>query len=738
METLNRTQGKDTTVRLVVPRDPEVARQLDPTLAEHKLPAAEAYLLERGYIAPTNLDLTWDTYTITPAGLEWLEEGLPDKETAFDSARGGEGEEERRRLAGVEDPPPQVPSSEAGPQAALEGTQEPSEAAQTPAAAPPEAVKYTRFRQVVLDYLRGAKGSLFFAAVCMLGVTLMELLRPWPLAIVFDHVLADKPLPSYLSPFQGLFQGGKMLPLLAIAIAIVLIAVFTGIFAYLQVYITSRIGSELVYTLRRRLFAHLQRLSLAFHNRSKSGEHLTKVVSDTNTLRDIFTELALNTASQLLTFVGMFGIMFFLNWQLALVVMATIPLLVGVIFYRYRAAKSSSKKQRKKEEEIANRVTEVLSTVPLVQAFSREEHEEERFEAESGEYLRESIRNARIEAVATRSVTIISAFGTGAVVLVGALQVLAGTISPGDLLIFTAYLQSMYKPLRSMAKLSTRYSKAATSAERIGEVLEIEPDIKDAPDAVVAPPLRGEISFEDVSFDYGDDNEVLEGVSFDVLPGQRVALVGASGAGKSTLVSLILRLHEPRSGAIRIDGRDIKDYKLKSMRQQIGIVLQDSVLIGTTIKENIAYGKLDATTEEIIQAAKAANAHDFIMDLEDGYETVIGERGDTLSGGQRQRIAIARAIIRNTRILILDEPMAGLDVESEAKVQEALDRLMAGKTSLVITHDLHAVAGADLILVLENGRIVEHGSHDNLMAESRHYRQLHDLKLGRYDAGDLS
>jgi ATP-binding cassette, subfamily B, bacterial len=623
-----------------------------------------------------------------------------------------------------------------GPQAALERTQEPSEAVLTPAAQ--KAAKYSRFRQVVLDYLRRAKGSLFFAAACMVGVTVMELLRPWPLAIVFDHILGERPLPWYLSPFQGLFQDGKMLPLLAIVIAIVLIAVFTGIFAYLQVYITSRIGSELVYTLRRRLFAHLQRLSLTFHNRSKSGEHLTKVVSDTNTLRDIFTELALNTTSQSLTFVGMFGIMFFLNWQLALVVMATIPLLAGVIVYRFRAAKSSSRRQRKKEEEIANRVTEVLSTVPLVQAFSREEHEEERFEVESGEYLRESIRNARIEAVATRSITIISAFGTAGVVLVGALQVLAGVISPGDLLVFAAYMQSMFKPLRSMARFSTRYSKAAASAERIGEVLEIEPDIKDAPDAVVAPSLRGEISFDDVSFDYGDDNEVLEGVSFEVLPGQRVALVGVSGAGKSTLVSLILRLHEPRRGAIQIDGRNIKDFKLKSLRQQIGIVLQDSVLFGTTIKENIAYGKLDATTEEIIQAAKAANAHDFIMDLEDGYETIIGERGDTLSGGQRQRIAIARAIIRNAPILILDEPMAGLDVESEAKVQEALDRLMAGKTSLVITHDLHAVAGADLILVLENGRIVEHGSHDNLMAQSRHYRQLHELKPGRHEVGDLS
>jgi ATP-binding cassette subfamily B protein len=611
-------------------------------------------------------------------------------------------------------------------------------AAQTPAAAPPEAAKYPRFRQVVLDYLRGAKGSLFFAALAMLGVTLMELLRPWPLAIVFDHVLADKPFPWYLSPFQGLFQDGKVLPLLAIAISIGLIAILTGVFAYLQVYITSRIGSELVYTLRRRLFAHLQRLSLTFHNRSKSGEHLTKVVSDTNTLRDVFTELALNTASQLLTFVGMFGIMLFLNWQLALVVMVTVPLLVGVFLYRFRAAKSSSKKQRRKEAEITNRVTEVLSTLPLVQAFSREEHEEERFEAESGEYLRESIRNARIEAVVTRSVTIISAFGTAAVVLVGALQVLEGKISAGDLLVFTGYLQSMYKPLRSMAKLSTRYSSAAVSAERIGEVLEVEPDVKDAPDAVEAPPLRGEISFDDVSFDYGDVNDVLESVSFDVLPGQRVALVGASGAGKSTLASLILRLHEPRRGAIRIDGRNIKDYKLKSLRQQIGIVLQDSVLFGTTIRENIAYGKLDATMEEIIETAKAANAHDFIMDLEDGYETVIAERGDTLSGGQRQRIAIARAIIRNAPILILDEPMAGLDVESEAKVQEALDRLMAGKSSLVITHDLHAVAGADLILVLEGGRIVEHGRHENLIAQNQHYRQLHDVKLGRYDDEELA
>jgi ABC-type multidrug transport system fused ATPase/permease subunit len=448
---------------------------------------------------------------------------------------------------------------------------------------------------------------------------------------------------------------------------------------------------------------------------------MTKIVSDTNTLKDVFAESALTASANILTFVGMFAIMFFLDWHMGLVVLATLPLLGGTLYYRFRAAKASSQRQRKREAVIATRISEVMSTVPLVQAFGRERHEQERFEA-----------------VATRSVVVIGTLGSAAVVLVGSLQVLAGRMTPGDLLLFSSYVGSMYKPVRNLARLSNKYSKAIVSAERISGILEVEPEIQDAPGAVEAPELAGEVVFEDVSFDYGDDDGVLKDVSFTIRPGQRVALVGASGAGKSTLASLILRLYQPQEGSIHIDGVNIRDYKLKSLRRQIGIVLQDSVLFGATIRENIAYGRLDATDDEIEAAARAANAHDFIVRLEDGYDTVLGERGDTLSGGQRQRIAIARAIIRNVPILILDEPMAGLDVESEAKIQEALDRLMAGKTSLVITHDLHAVAEADLILVLEDGRIVEHGSHDNLMAQSRHYRQLQDFKLGRYDAQELS
>jgi ATP-binding cassette, subfamily B, bacterial len=589
----------------------------------------------------------------------------------------------------------------------------------------------TRFRQVIFGYLREAKASLALATLCTLGVTLTELLKPWPLKIIFDYVLLGKALPGYLAFMGGLLDSGRTTFLVTMVGAMVVMAVLIGVFTYLQVYVTSRIGNELVYTLRRTLFAHLQRLSLSFHNRTRSGEHMTKIVSDTNTLKDVFAESALTGSSHILTFVGMFAVMFFLDWRLGLVVFATLPLLGGTLYYRYRAAKASSRRQRKREAVIATRISEVMSTVPLVQAFGRERHEQERFEAESSEFLEESIRNARIEAVATRSVVVIGALGTAAVVLVGSLQVLAGRMTPGDLLLFTSYVQSMYKPVRNLARLSNKYSKATVSAERISEILEVEPEIQDAPDAVDASELAGEVVFEDVSFDYGDDESVLKDLSFAVRPGQRVALVGASGAGKSTLVSLILRLYQPQEGSIRIDGVNIRDYKLKSLRRQIGIVLQDSVLFGATIRENIAYGRLDATDEEIEAAARAANAHEFIVRLEDGYDTVLGERGDTLSGGQRQRIAIARAVIRDARVLILDEPMTGLDVESEARIQEALDRLMVGRTSFLITHDLHAVANADLVLLLEGGRVVEQGHHAELLEWSTRYRRLHDLKTGR-------
>ena len=591
-----------------------------------------------------------------------------------------------------------------------------------------------RFKQIVLHHLRQVKGSLFFAAFCMLGLTVTELLRPWPLKIIFDHILLDKPLPHFLSFLEGMLQSGKVMAVVAISFAIILIALLSGSFSYLQIYITSRIGNQMAYVLRRELFAHLQRLSLSFHNRTRSGELLTKITRDTNLLKDVFAETALTFTADLLTVVGVFVIMFALNWKLGLVVLATFPLLLGNLFYRFRRAKASAKRQRQKEGKIANQISEVLATVLLVQSFGRERYEEERFEAESSEYLEESIQNARMEAVATRAVEITSAIGTWAVVLYGSLQILEGQMTLGGIVIFIAYLNSLYKPIRSLAKLSTRFSRATVSAGRIAEVLEVEPEIQDHPQAIEASNLKGEILFENVSFDYGDGKDALKNVSVGISPGRRVALVGVSGAGKSTLVSLILRLYDPQEGSISIDRVNIKNYRRESLRREIGIVLQDSLLLGTTIKENIAYGKLNASMKEIVAAARAANAHDFIQQLEDGYDTIIGERGESLSGGQRRRIAIARAIIRDTPILILDEPMTGLDVESEAKVREALNRLMVGRTCLFITHDLRAVADVDLVLVMEEGRIVEQGRHDDLMARSGRYRQLSELRIGRHEA----
>ena len=543
----------------------------------------------------------------------------------------------------------------------------------------------TRFRQIVLNQIKELKWKVLFVGLFVLGSTITGLLAPWPLKIIFDNILLDKPLSPILSFLGGLLQSGKVFSLVLISMAIVVIAFMQGMFTYSQHYITLRIGYQMVYALRRELFAHVQRLSLSFYNRSKSGELLTRMTADTHVLKDSFGESALAFTSHILTITGIIAIMFAMNWKASLIVMLTIPVLFYAIYNLYKKVKASAKKQRKREGKIASRISEIISSVVLVQAFSQERLEQERFDTESTETLEESIRTARMEAAATRVVEIISALGVCAVILFGSLQVLNGLMTPGDVLIFVSYVNSIYKPVRQLAKISMKFSKAMVSAGRISEILEVEPEIQDDPNAIEASNLKGEIVFDKVGFNYGDGRGVLQDVSFAISPGQRVALVGPSGSGKSTIVSLILRLYDPQEGSILIDGENVRKYRRESIRRQIGVVLQESILFGATIRENIAYGKPDATMDEIIAAAGAANAHDFIMELEDGYDSLIGERGATLSGGQRRRIAIARAIIRNAPILILDEPMTGLDVKSEEKVKEALDRLMEGKTCLLIT-----------------------------------------------------
>ncbi|HYU47256.1 MAG TPA: ABC transporter ATP-binding protein [Terriglobales bacterium] len=596
---------------------------------------------------------------------------------------------------------------------------------------PPSVQQKARFKQVVLSHMAEQKGGLLVAAACTLLLAGADLLRPWPLKIIFDYILLNKPVPHHLSFLRTLLTGGKTWPLILVSFTIVLITLIKSFAAYSQMHITSRVGFKLAHSLRSEIFNHLQRLSLSFHQKVPSGELLTNVTFDTNSLRDVFGEFVLSFASELLTLVGMLVIMVFVNWKLSLIVLSTAPALIFLTFQRYRRIKASAKRQRKAEGAIASKANEVLSSIQVVQAFGRENYEGEQFENQSVQTLEESIKTARMEAAAARGVDVIVALSSWMVILVGSLQALKGQMTPGNVLVFASYMSSLYGPIRSLAKLSTKFSRAMVGANRISEILAIEPDVQDRPNAIDPGRVRGDIAFHNVSFQYSDGRSILNNVSFSIPSGERVALVGPSGSGKSTLSALILRFYDPQNGWIGIDGSDIRNYRRDALRREIGVVLQDSLLFGTTVKENIAYGRPDATFDDIVAAAKAANAHDFIMQLENGYDTLISERGANLSGGQRQRIAIARTFIRNVPILILDEPMTGLDVESEVAVRDALGRLMEARTCLLITHDLQSAAEADRILLLADGQIRDQGSHAQLLARSQRYRDLWEIKIGQ-------
>lgn len=599
----------------------------------------------------------------------------------------------------------------------------------------------SRFREILRGHLWKVRGSLCIAGLCLVGVTLCELLAPWPLKIILDHVLLDKPVPPLLSVIKALIDSGPLTALIALSSAIAVIALVGGILSYGRIFATSKLGYELVDVLRRELFSHVQRLSLSFHTRTCSGELLTKLAGDTKVLKNAFTDLPLTVSSQVLTFAGMLSIMLFMNWQLTLVILITLPPLGLAIVSLNRKIHGTVRRQRKLEGKMASRFNEVLSSISLIKAFGRESFEEDRFETESVHNLQSGIQTSRTTAAVSKVVALVSAIGTSATIFFGAWQVLKARMTPGDLLIFVAYVKGLYKPVKDISKLSARFSQAWVSAERISELLNVQPDIQDHPAAIKADKLQGDILFEHISFGYHKDNITIHDVSFHIRQGQKVALVGASGAGKSTIVSLLLRLYEPESGRICIDGVDLSGYQRESLRQEIGIVLQDTLLFTASVAENISYGKPDATMEEIEEAAKLAHAHDFILSLPEEYETIIGGRGSTLSGGQRQRICLARAIIKQPSILILDEPTSAVDTTSASLIRNTVARLQAGKTTIMIAHQFIAMDQFDQILVLENGRLVEQGTHRQLVARKGHYYALlaHQMSEKQWeDAGASS
>lgn len=575
--------------------------------------------------------------------------------------------------------------------------------------------KRADFRGLAKEFLWQMRAKIALALCCMVGYTAAELLAPWPLKIIFDQILLGKPLPQELGWLSGALSSSKASAIFLISLGILIIAAFDAAFAYLQQSITATIGYNLVYRLRCELFAHLQQLSLSYHNRAKTGELLSRVTGETEALKDVFVESVLLSVSHILTVIGMFAVMFLIDWRLSLATLATFPILFFALARIYRSIKISTRKQREREGRIAARLTEVLSSLRLVKAYGREKFEQERYEQESIQTAAEGIKTERMAAAATQVVELIKAGGLWITVLYGALLVIEGRMTPGSVLIFIAYLNDMYKPLRNLAKTSTRFSRAVVSMQRIGEILDTEPEHWNRASTLKPTRLNGRIEFDRVSFDYGDGKPALQDVTFSISPGERVALVGSSGSGKTTIANLILRFYHASSGAIRLDSVNIEDFEREFLRNEIGVALQDSLLFGASIRENIAYGKPDATDAEIESSARQAYAHDFIAALSNGYETIIGERGSTLSGGQRQRLSLARAFIKNPSVLILDEPTSSVDATSAALIHEAVNRLRQGHTTIVIAHDFSTIEDFDRILVLRRGRLVEQGTHPQLM-----------------------
>lgn len=556
-----------------------------------------------------------------------------------------------------------------------------------------------------------------------------NLAEPWPLKIVLDNVLKKKPPAGWLNGFIFSFSGGDKAAMLKLAAASVLaIAAIGAICGYWEKWLATSIGHRMVHDLRRIVYSHIQRLSLAFHVTRQTGDLIGCLTSDIDAIQSFIVSGLLGAVVNAITLVGMAVLMVSLNWRFTLVALSIAPVLFLVVFRYTRRIKAASRAVRKKEGEIMSLVQEVLSSMPLVKAFVREDREQSRLEKESLESFEISMQVRSLKVMLPPLVDMIVAVGTSLVLLVGGGMALSGVISSGSLVLFIWYLGRMYKPMRELSKIADAYAKASTGYERISELLATGHEVLDLPGARPIGAVHGAIELDRVSFGYRPGTPVLKQVSLRIHPGQVVGLVGPTGAGKTTVVSLIARFYDPDEGTVSVDGTDIRSLQQKSLRQQMSFVLQEALLFRAPVWYNIAYGKPEASRAEIVQAAEAANAHEFIRRLPQGYDTVIGERGETLSGGQRQRIAIARAVLCDAPILILDEAATGLDAASERFVFEALGRLMEGKTSILISHRLANVRSADTIFVLDGGELIEQGRHDQLLTKGGLYARLHDLQ----------
>jgi len=570
------------------------------------------------------------------------------------------------------------------------------------------------------------------ALVAVGGVAAADLAEPWPIKIVLDYALQSKPMPGWIAGIVARV-GGSTLAILNVAVAAVAAIAFLGAAsAYLQSYLTTNVGQRIMHDLRRTVYHHIHRLSLAEHDQKRTGDLISRVTSDIDSIQDFVTTALLGIGANILTLVGIVGIMLYASWRFTVISLAITPVLFVIVYFFTRRIKKASRAVRRTESELISTVQEVLSSIRVVKAFAREDYEQQRFERQSLDNVESYLQARGMKMLLAPVVDVVVATGTCLMLAYGARMVLDDELTAGVLVVFLAYLKMMYKPMKDLSKMADTVSKAAVGFERIREVLETESAVRDLPHARTARGFKGRIEFEHVSFGYRPEQVVLKDLSFTIEPGQVAAFVGQTGGGKTTIVNLVARFYDPSSGAVNIDGTDIRQFTLKSLRDQISFVLQDAVLFRAPVWQNIAYGRPEARRPEIVRAAEMANADGFIKEMPEGYDTMVGERGVSLSGGQRQRIAIARAVIRDAPILILDEPTSGLDAQSELAIMEALERLMKGRTSIVIAHHLGTILHADTIFVMNDHELVEHGTHDELLAAGGVYSGLYEIQ---YDAG---
>jgi subfamily B ATP-binding cassette protein MsbA len=575
--------------------------------------------------------------------------------------------------------------------------------------------------------LRPYRGTLAVILLAMLVETAMSLAAPWPLKVILDNVVEDHRLAPWLRDMIGpmLNSGARLHVAFVVSLAFIAIAVAQSVASYIDNYYTESVGQWVAHDLRMRTYHHLQRLSLGYYDTHASGAILSTITADIQTIQGFASSSTLDILVDLLTIVCMLGLMFWLNWDFTLIALALTPFLLLFVSRFKKAVKKATHEVRAEQAEIVTVVQQGLEAIRAVQAFGREETEEEMLKSVSQATVGAALKARSVKSLLSPVVNVTVAICTALVLWRGAALILHGKMSIGELTVYLAYLAKFFKPVKDLATTTNAIAQAAVGAERVRSILDTDATIPEKPDALTPETISGDIEFDHVAFGYDPALPILTNVSFHIKPGQFIGVVGPTGSGKSTLVGLIPRFYDVQAGAVRIDGVDVRDYSLKAIRSRIGYVLQDTILFRGTILENIAFGRPGATKEEIVAAARLANADEFISRMPLGYDTMVGERGSTLSGGQRQRLGIARVMVRNSPILLLDEPTAALDSESEKLVVEALERLMKGRTVVTIAHRLSTIRDADQIIVLSGGVVAENGSHDELMALNGIYAALH-------------